>query len=544
MTRDAHVTPANALRHARIGPAPSRPDLIRAPRWRHLRLALLRPVLDTRVKPAYDGKLAALTPPTTLGGDEPPEARAGNRRRLSSLGSWMPALAGMTRLALLLLAAAVWLFALAPAFALDAGRYGEVRLALPKGAPRGYVVLFSDAGGWKPSDQARLAALASAGALAVGVDTDAYLAHIASVPATCDQLVGDTEGLSRRLQREHAGTEYFYPLLVGVGKGGALAGAILAQAPGATLDGAVSIDPWSVLQTSHRFCPRVVTRDDAGERLNFRVPILKQFWTVALTPSVAEAARSHFESLAMVAPQVDVRGINPTPPPATLAAIVAPHLRPDNFDNVANLPLIELPAASPTRLMAIFLSGDGGWRDIDKTIGENLQSLGVSVVGWDSVRYFWRKKTPEETAADLADVINAYSAKWGADKIALIGFSFGADVLPFLYDRLRPELKRRVAMLSLLSAGEAADWEIRVVGWLGAGPSAEATPLAPALKPIAGSLIQCFYGDQDSGSSCPAMASLGAEVIEKNGSHHFDGNYALIARQILDGFKRRAGDGI
>ncbi|MBV8474676.1 MAG: hypothetical protein JO107_12070 [Hyphomicrobiales bacterium] len=76
--------------------------------------------------------------------------------------------------------------------------------------------------------------------------------------------------------------------------------------------------------------------------------------------------------------------------------------------------------------------------------------------------------------------------------------------------------------------------------WLGAGPSAEATALAPALKPIAGGLIQCFYGDWDTGSSCPEMGRLGAETIEKNGSHHFDGNYALIAREILDGFKRRA----
>ncbi|TPK10203.1 hypothetical protein FJ543_21975 [Mesorhizobium sp. B2-5-7] len=42
--------------------------------------------------------------------------------------------------------------------------------------------------------------------------------------------------------------------------------------------------------------------------------------------------------------------------------------------------------------MAIVLSGDGGWHDLDKTIAEELQSRGVSVVGRDSVRYFWKKK--------------------------------------------------------------------------------------------------------------------------------------------------------
>lgn len=442
-----------------------------------------------------------------------------------------------------LLALFAWLFAAAPASALDGGRYGDVRLATPAGTPRGYVVLFSDAGGWTPADQARLEALAAAGALAVGVDTDAYLARVASVDAACDQLVGDTEGLSRQLQREHAGAEYFFPILTGVGKGGALAGAILAQAPARTLGGAVSLDPWAVLQTSHGFCPRVANKDDGPQPQIWRAPSLDQFWSVALTPASSEAARAHFESLAALSPRLDVHLQDAPAQDRTIAALVAPHLVQDDFSRVGGLPLVELPSATPSRLMAVFLSGDGGWRDIDKTIGENLQSLGVSVVGWDSVRYFWRSKTPEQTAADLSAVILAYSAKWHADKVALIGFSFGADVLPFVYDRLRPGLKQHIALISLLSAGRAADWEIRVVGWLGAGPSDQATPLAPAIQQIPGKLVQCFYGDQDSGSSCPDMAGHGVEVIEKKGIHHFDGNYVAMAHQILDGFKRRINDG-
>ena len=112
------------------------------------------------------------------------------------------------------------------------------------------------------------------------------------------------------------------------------------------------------------------------------------------------------------------------PGPQTIASLIEPHLIQDDFAKIDELPLIVLPASSPSRLMAIFFSGDGGWRDIDKTIGENLQSLGVSVVGWDSVRYFWTKKTPEQTASDLSSVLLAYSAKWHADRVALIGFSF------------------------------------------------------------------------------------------------------------------------
>src|ERR1700722_4638091 len=436
-----------------------------------------------------------------------------------------------------LIAIFICLFAVAPAHALDGGRYGDVRVATPTGTPRGYVVLFSEAGGGTPADQVRLDSLAGAGALAVGVDTDVYLARVASEVAPCDQLVGDVEGLSRQLQREHGGAEYFFPILTGVGKGGALAGAILAQTPPATLGGAVSLDPWAVVQTSHGFCTRFPS--DGVEPRHWRVPILNRFWSVALTPATPGITRAHFETLQALSPDLEVQTLSARKPSETLASLVAPHLVQDDFSRVGCLPLVELPASPPSRLMAVFLSGDGGWRDIDKTIAENLQSLGVNVVGWDSVRYFWQSKTPQQTAADLSAVILDYSAKWHADKVALIGFSFGADTLPFAYDRLRPSLKQHVAMISLLSLGRAADWEIRVVGWLGAGPSAQATPLAPAIKDIPGKMIQCFYGDQDSGSYCPDLVKQGAEVIEKKGIHHFDGNYVFMAHQILDGFKRR-----
>ena len=437
------------------------------------------------------------------------------------------------------LALASWLLVVAPAFALDGGRYGEVKLAVPHDPPRGYVVLFSDSGGWTSNDDARLNAIARAGALAVGVDTDAYLDRAARLDARCLQLLGDAEALSRQLQRQYPGTEYYFPILAGVGRGGALAGAIIAQAPVATIAGAISVDPPNSVGATRDFCPRVLTRDDDGELEIYGVPVLRSFWDVALSPSAPYALRAHFVTTAELAQHMEVRLLPSESDADTIASMVAPRLAPDNFASVAGLPLIELPAQPPTRAMAVFLSGDGGWRDIDKTIGENLQAMGVSVVGWDSLRYFWRKKSPEETAADVAAVIRAYEAKWRADKVALIGFSFGADVLPFVYNQLPRALRERVVMITLLSSGQAADWEIRAVGWLGAGPSSEATPLDPAIRQISGVKIQCFYNDQDTNSNCGSLSASGAEVFEKKGLHHFDGDYGLIAHQIVDGLNRR-----
>ena len=102
-----------------------------------------------------------------------------------------------------------------------------------------------------------------------------------------------------------------------------------------------------------------------------------------------------------------------------LLALVQPHLGPraPDEEDVSDLPLIELPAAHAgtsdanndaatnyyaSDMLAIVISGDGGWRDLDQTIARDLRGRGVSVVGIDSLRYFWTRKSPTQTAHDLA----------------------------------------------------------------------------------------------------------------------------------------------
>ena len=61
--------------------------------------------------------------------------------------------------------------------------------------------------------------------------------------------------------------------------------------------------------------------------------------------------------------------------------------------------LVEMPA--PRRrgdAFAIILSGDGGWRDLDRQIGRHLRDTGVPVLGFDCLNWFWRRRSPEETA--------------------------------------------------------------------------------------------------------------------------------------------------
>jgi phosphatidylglycerol lysyltransferase len=434
-----------------------------------------------------------------------------------------------------------------PGRSLEANNLGAIHRVDPAGAMRSFIVLFSDAAGWSSVTDEAAAALAREGALVVGVDLPAYLLQLDSrPPKPCHMIVGEIESISRQLQRERSNRSYLTPIVAGIGEGGALAAALLAQAPAVTIAGTIAYDPTISVHTRVPLCSTpAATAEPSGGFAYGPWPMLPGFWVVAFRAGGDTPARQRIAALKAGGAPVDIANAIGGNPAETLAALLRPHLSPDARPPVAaidNLPLVELPAVPHGPLLAIILSGDGGWRDIDKTIAEELRSDGVSVVGWDSLRYFWSQKSPEQTARDLGAVIDTYVSRWGPPKVALVGYSFGADVLPFAYDRLPPDAKARVVQLSLLGFATAADFEIRVAGWLGAPPGKDALPTAPALAPIDPAMIQCFYGATETDSACPLLQAGGkAEVIKTAGGHHFDNDYGALARRILDGFRRRAG---
>ncbi len=102
---------------------------------------------------------------------------------------------------------------------------------------------------------------------------------------------------------------------------------------------------------------------------------------------------------------------------------------------------MEVPAkGTEKQYLAVIISGDGGWAGIDRDIGNSLAADGVPVVGFNSLQYFWKKRTPEETAKDIGTVIQELPFRVAESKVVLIGYSLGADVLPFIVNRLQPEI--------------------------------------------------------------------------------------------------------
>jgi type IV secretory pathway VirJ component len=201
-----------------------------------------------------------------------------------------------------------------------------------------------------------------------------------------------------------------------------------------------------------------------------------------------------------------------------------------------DLPLIELPAtgqdAKKDDRLAIILSGDGGWADIDRQLGEELSKRGVAVVGFDTLKYFWRRKEPAQAAADLERVIAHYSTQWNRKRVVLIGYSFGADVLPFLWENLSTAARAKVSHVALLALSAEASFEITVGGWVGV-ESKESVPTAPAIRKIAGTHVLCVQAAEDTDDPCPGLKASGVEALVLPGDHHFDRDYKKLSTLIL-----------
>jgi type IV secretory pathway VirJ component len=419
------------------------------------------------------------------------------------------------------------------------GRYGEVHIIRPHGRLRGFLILFSPLSGWSKVDQETADALADRKVLVVGVDSGQYMATLAATQEACHLLVGDAEAISHQLQRELGTSNYFTPIMAGTQEGGILAEQVLSIAASNTIAGAISIDPAPVLDARFKPCPPdpTIVHD----------PGLPGFWGIGSTTALEPPIQSMVMRLQREgATQLDTRVFATGTSVADMVlALSRPHLGPraPDEEDVSDLPLIELPATQPHNMLAIMISGDGGWRDLDKTIARDLQARGISVVGIDSLRYFWSKKSPAQTAHDLARVIRSYAIHWRSRSVALIGYSFGADVLPFAYNRLPESVRNKVTLMSLLGFATSADFEIHVTGWLGMPPTSAALPVLPEISQVPPALVQCFYGANENDTICPQLTKLHMTVVRLGGGHHFGGEYEQVAHVILDGWLRRLTSG-
>ena len=426
---------------------------------------------------------------------------------------------------------------------------GAVTVEVPDGTPRSVVIFLSGDGGWNQGVVAMARHLADDGALVAGVDVTEMERQARDSRAGCVSAAGMLEGLSHHLQQRYGLRQYQTPVLAGYSSGATLAYATLAQAPPGTFKGAVSLGFCPDLEWSKPLCRgEGLEHDAARSGFVYRPATHLQAPWIALQgeqDQVCAAAQTR-EFVARV-PGAEVlllpkvghgysvernwlpqfidafHRIASAGPPAQDALPI----------DVRDLPLVELPARDASGdSLALMLSGDGGWAGLDQEVAAQLNARGVPVVGWDSLRYFWTARTPEATARDLARVIEHYTRTWNKPRVLLIGYSQGADVLPFLVNRLPEEARRRVAATALIGVSAEAFFEFSVSHWI--HKPTGGLPVPPEITRGHLGRVACIYGADEDDSPCRTLQAAGLHRVELPGGHHFDGDYARVASAVLE----------
>ncbi len=202
---------------------------------------------------------------------------------------------------------------------------------------------------------------------------------------------------------------------------------------------------------------------------------------------------------------------------------------------MGDLPLVEVRPSDPaTGTLAILVTGDGGWAGIDKDIAAILAKNGIGVIGLDSMKYFWTRRTPEDAGADLARIMRHYLAAWGGKDFSLVGFSLGADALPPMIANLPPDLCRTVRQVALLAPSRSVELEFHVSDWIHDDEAARDIALLPEVRRIQPVHLLCVQGRDETSSLCADLSPEEATIRSLPGSHHFDGDYAGAAALILE----------
>ncbi len=434
------------------------------------------------------------------------------------------------------------------------GRFGTIHLYYGSPRPSRVVLFVSGDGGWNLGvvDMAR--SLASLDALVVGIDIVHYLRELARGPEPCAYPAGDLEQLSQFVQKEFDFPAYIPPVLVGYSSGATLVYAAMVQAPPTTFRGGLSLGFCPDLTLGKPLCRGSGLEWTAGAKPGIYIfqpsATLEVPWTV-LQGTVDQVCDPR--STESYVRRVSKAGLIMLPKVGHGFAVQRnwlPQFR-EAFDrifreeipspevpveNLSDLPLIEVPAKKPAGdLLAVHLTGDGGWGVTDKGLSTELAGKGIPVVALNSLKYFWKRRTPESASQDLARILSRYIAVWGRARVILIGYSLGADVLAFMYNRLPAQLRQEVVSVILLGPSPTVEFEFHVTDWLGRSPGKRALPVLPEVEKITGARVICFYGEGDKDNICrdidPGIVRV--KVISLPTGHRFGSDFRPIADAIL-----------
>jgi type IV secretory pathway VirJ component len=195
-------------------------------------------------------------------------------------------------------------------------------------------------------------------------------------------------------------------------------------------------------------------------------------------------------------------------------------LQTNDFD----LPVVVYPSSNPaSKRLVIMLSGDGGWLDFNDELAVAFSKHGFNVIGFNSRTYFWEQRSPEQTASDILLLIDQYTKLYKTSRIYLVGYSFGADVVPFLYNRLPATVRNKVVALEMLSPFASSDFMVHTADLLNISADDKPFKVAEELQSVSIPIF-CFYGEKEDPKALQKVKKRNFIIRLVAGDHHYEGS--------------------
>lgn len=443
------------------------------------------------------------------------------------------------------------------------GKFGKIAVYHPENVPTSVALFVSGDGGWKDAVVKMAEDVASQGALVLGIDARHYGYYLSKVTAACLYPAADFEELSLTIQKKYKLPNYHKPVLIGYSYGAILVYGILTQAPANTFKGAIALGFSPDINVRKPFCKgnglnqHVLKKGvsyylESTKSLTAPFIVLNGMKDLTCPFPVTEKYLKGMPMTELVAlPEVGHGFLNkedwlPELNAAYKKVIVTPSFTEQKAaENIqlkaqqikpydGNMPLTLIPAAKKNNLPLVFMiSGDGGWTSFDQTLAESLAAKGLSVLGLDAQKYFWKAKSPDNTSAEISKAINHYKEQLGKESFILAGYSFGASIVPFVANRVPATLKSQLKGVISLSPDVTADFEIHLIDLLNFGSSKDKYDVISEIKRVNGVTPISIFGSGEGNSIKNKFIKSGLKVLTIQGNHHFDKDYDLISATFL-----------
>lgn len=201
----------------------------------------------------------------------------------------------------------------------------------------------------------------------------------------------------------------------------------------------------------------------------------------------------------------------------------------DRFTLVAATPR---PVGAHEHRIAVLFSGDMGFTvGMGPSIAKRLAADGIPVIGVNSLGAFRVRRTPAEATALVAEAIRRALALDPSARIALVGQSFGADMLQVGLAGLAPDLRARIGFVALVVPGATVEYRAspgEIFTFLmheeDALPTARTLDWVPAL---------CVHGAVEENSLCPLLSQPNMKVLTLPGGHPLHHDDAALHAALL-----------